>query len=81
MSQAADFRKLRRAYPNKMTALPECNSVPSCEHITADEALWLLVAPWCGGTAFDNGNDAAFWQQFLGSSEGILSRDEVGKRD
>lgn len=29
ISQAEDFRRLRQAHPNKMTALPECNSVPS----------------------------------------------------
>lgn len=73
LSQAADFRKLRQAHPNKMTALPECNSVPSWENMQRDEALWLIVAPWCGGTAFDNGNTADFWQQFL-NEEGVISR-------
>lgn len=76
ISQAADFRKLRQAHPNKMTALPETNSVPSWENMQKDEALWLIVAPWCGGTAFDNGNTADFWRQFLGE-DGIISRDEV----
>lgn len=73
LSQAADFRKLRQAHPNKMTALPECNSVPSWENMKRDEALWLIVAPWCGGTAFDNGNTADFWRQFL-NEEGIVTR-------
>ena len=75
-SQAADFRKLRQAHPNKMTALPECNSVPSWANMQHDEALWLMVAPWCGGAAFDHGNTSAFWRQQLGE-EGIISRDEV----
>ena len=42
-----------------------------------DNSLWLIVAPWCGGTAFDNGNTADFWQHFLNDAEGIISRDEV----
>ena len=73
LSQAADFRKLCQAHSNKMTALPECNSVPSWENMQRDEALWLIVAPWCGGTAFDNGNTADFWRQFL-NEEGIVTR-------
>ena len=77
LSQAADFRRLRQAHPNKMTALPETNSVPSWENMVNDNALWLIVAPWCGGTAFDNGNTADFWQHFLNDAEGIISRDEV----
>ena len=77
LSQAADFRRLRQAHPNKMTALPETNSVPSWENMVNDNALWLIVAPWCGGTAFDNGNTADFWQHFLNDAEGIISRNEV----
>ena len=77
LSQAADFRRLRQARPNKMTALPETNSVPSWENMVNDNALWLIVAPWCGGTAFDNGNTADFWQHFLNDAEGIISRNEV----
>jgi len=73
LSQSADFKKLRAAHPHKMTAMPECNSVPSWENMKRDEALWLFVAPWCGGTAFDNGNTAEFWQQFL-SNENIINR-------
>ncbi len=76
ISQSSDFEKLRKAHPNKMTAMPECNSVPSWENMQKDHALWLMVAPWCGGGAFDNGNTELFWQQFM-SEEGILSRDET----
>ena len=76
VSQSVDFRKLRQAHPNKMTALPECNSVPSWENMKRDGAMWLIVAPWCGGTALDNGNDSQFWQQFLGQ-DGVISRDKV----
>ena len=72
ISQATDFRRLRQSHPNKMTAMPECNSVPSWENMQKDDALWLMVAPWCGGCAFDHGNTNAFWQQFL-SEENIVS--------
>lgn len=44
-SQASDFKRLREAHPNKMTALPECNSVPSWENMQRDGALWLMLAP------------------------------------
>ncbi len=64
-SQAADFMMLRQAHPNKMTAMPECNSVPSWDSMQQDNALWLMVAPWCGGAAFDHGNTADFWRTFL----------------
>ncbi|MDO4737823.1 MAG: glycosyl hydrolase [Bacteroidales bacterium] len=74
ISQAEDFRRLRQAHPNKMTALPECNSVPSWENMQKDNALWLMVAPWCGGGAFDYGNTNEFWEQFL-SEENIIHRD------
>ena len=74
ISQAEDFRRLRQAHPNKMTALPECNSVPSWENMQKDNALWLMVAPWCGGGAFDHGNTNEFWEQFL-SEENIIHRD------
>lgn len=77
ISQANDFKKLRQAHPNKMIALPETNSVPSWENMVADESLWLIVAPWCGGTAFDNGNTNDFWQHFLNDDNGIISRDET----
>ncbi len=76
VSQQADFKKLREAHPNKMTAMPECNSVPSWENMQRDGALWLIVAPWCGGTAFDNGNTNEFWQQFLGN-ENVISLDKA----
>ncbi len=74
MSQAADFLKLRQAHPNKMIALPECNSVPSWENMVQDGALWLIVAPWCGGGAFDHGNTDDFWRQFLGN-ENVITRE------
>lgn len=74
ISQVADFQKLRQAHPNKMTAMPECNSVPSWENMQKDNAIWLMVAPWCGGGAFDHGNTNAFWQQFL-SDEHVVRRD------
>ena len=74
ISQAEDFRRLRQAHPNKMTALPECNSVPSWENMQKDNALWLMVAPWCGGGAFGHGNTNEFWEQFL-SEEYIIHRD------
>ena len=57
-----------------MTAPPECNSVPSWENMQKDNALWLMVAPWCGGGAFDHGNTNEFWEQFL-SEENIIHRD------
>lgn len=72
-SQSADFHNLRQAHPNKMTAMPECNSVPSWENMQANNALWLIVAPWCGGGAFDHGNSPDFWKQFL-SEENIITR-------
>lgn len=75
-SQAADFRNLRAAYPNKMVCMPECNSVPSWANMEADEALWLFVAPWCGGCAFDHNNTEEFWKEQM-NSEGIITRDEV----
>ncbi|MBP3829644.1 MAG: hypothetical protein ILA06_04990 [Bacteroidaceae bacterium] len=74
VSQAADFRRLRQAHPNKMTAMPECNSVPSWENMQRDQALWLMVAPWCGGAAFDHGNTAEFWRQFL-ADEHVITRE------
>ena len=74
-SQASDFKRLREAHPNKMTALPECNSVPSWENMQRDGALWLMVAPWCGGGAFDHGNTNAFWKQFL-SEDHVVTRAE-----
>lgn len=74
ISQVADFRKLRQAHPNKMTAMPECNSVPSWENMQRDQALWLMVAPWCGGAAFDHGNTAEFWRQFL-ADEHVITRE------
>ena len=73
ISQSADFQRLRQAHPNKMTALPECNSVPSWENMQHDNALWLFVAPWCGGCAFDHGNNVSFWRQFL-SNENVITR-------
>ncbi len=73
-SQAADFLRLREAYPNKMIAMPECNSVPSWENMQQDGAIWLMVAPWCGGGAFDHGNTADFWHQFLGE-ENVIARE------
>ena len=73
LSQAADFNKLRVAHPNKMTAMPECNSVPSWDNMQRDKALWLIVAPWCGGGAFDHGNTADFWRQFL-NEENVVAR-------
>lgn len=78
LSQSADFKALRRAHPSKMVALTECNSVPSWENMQRDGALWLMVAPWCGGTALDYGNDAAFWKSFL-SNEHVVSRDKMPK--
>lgn len=74
ISQVSDFRKLRQAHPNKMTAMPECNSVPSWENMQKDNALWLMVAPWCGGGAFDHGNSNSFWKQFL-DNEYVVARD------
>lgn len=76
LSQAADFRKLRQAHPNKMTALPECNSVPSWQNMRQDNALWLMVAPWCGGGTFDHGNSPGFWRQFL-NEENIITRESM----
>lgn len=78
VAQGEDFKKLRKTYPNKMIAMPECNSVPSWENMQKDDAKWLLVAPWCGGGAFDHGNTADFWKKFL-DNENIISRDEVKK--
>jgi len=66
--------KLRQAHPNKMTAMPEYNSVPSWENMQRDRALWLMVAPWCGGGAFDHGNSAEFWRQFL-NNENVVARE------
>jgi len=79
LSQSGDFKKLRQAHPNKMTAMPECNSVPSWDNMQKDNALWLIVAPWCGGTAFDHGNTNQFWKDFL-CEEGVITRDEVLKK-
>lgn len=45
----------------------------SWENMQKDGALWLMVAPWCGGGAFDHGNTPEFWQQFL-SEENVISR-------
>ena len=59
-----------------MIALTECNSVPSLENMFADDARWLMVAPWCGGGAFDNGNTPSFWRQQL-NDENIISREEI----
>ena len=76
VSLSKDFKKLQRAYPNKMIALTECNSVPSWENMLADDARWLMVAPWCGGGAFDNGNTPSFWRQQL-NDENIISREDL----
>ena len=76
-SQVEDFKNLRAAYPNKMVCMPECNSVPSWANMEADEALWLFVAPWCGGCAFDHNNTEEFWKEQMGS-DGIITRDETG---
>lgn len=73
LSQASDFRKLQQRYPNKMLCLPECNSVPSWENMQNDQALWLYVAPWCGGGAMGSGNDSDFWTDFL-NNENIITR-------
>lgn len=75
-AMAADYEHLRKAYPNKMLCLAECNSVPSWESMQESGALWLFVAPWCGGGAFAHGNDNAFWKQLL-QQEGVLTRDEL----
>ena len=77
-SLVEDFRKLRRAHPNKMTALAECNSVPSWQNMQQDDALWLFVAPWCGGGAFEHGNTQEFWKQQLDGSNGVVSREKSG---
>ena len=74
-SQVADFRKLRQAYPSKMIALPETNSVPSWQNMQRDGALWLFVAPWCGDTPFSYGNTNDFWQEFL-AEENIITREK-----
>lgn len=75
-SQADDFNHLRETYPNKMVCMPECNSVPSWENMKADNALWLFVAPWCGGCAFDHNNTQSFWKKLM-ESDGIITRDET----
>ncbi len=73
ISVAADFKNLTKTYPNKMVCIPECNSVPSWQNMQADGALWLFVAPWCGGGAFDNGNNNTFWTEFL-NNENVITR-------
>jgi len=75
VSMASDFQYLRNTYPNKMTAMPECNSVPSWENMQADNALWLFVAPWCDTYLFGYGNDEAFWKKFM-STENIITREK-----
>lgn len=65
ISNAANFQYLRTTYPTKMACLAECNSVPSWENMQRDQSPWLFVAPWCGGGAFDHGNNAAFWKQLM----------------
>ena len=72
-SNAANFQYLRRMYPNKMACLAECNSVPSWQNMQHDEALWLFVAPWCGGGAFEHGNTTEFWKEFM-SADGVVAR-------
>ena len=73
ISQASDFRSMQKAYPNKMLCMPECNSIPSWNNMKNDNSLWLFVAPWCGGGAFDHGNDNTFWRTFM-SEEHIITR-------
>ena len=73
-SLAADFRNLRQAHPNKMIMLAECNSVPSWENMQKDNALWLMVAPWCGEYTFGSGNTAEFWTEFL-AEDHVITRD------
>jgi len=73
ISNVSDFNYLKRTYPNKMICMPECNSVPSWDNMEKDGAMWLFVAPWCGGGAFSNGNDNAFWNEFM-SEENIITR-------
>jgi hypothetical protein len=43
-----------------------------------DDALWLFVAPWCGGGAFEHGNTQEFWKQQLNGSNGVVSREKSG---
>ena len=76
VSLSKDFKKLKQTYPNKMIALTECNSVPSWQNMFADDARWLMVAPWCGGGAFDNGNTPSFWRQQLNEGS-IISREDL----
>ena len=52
-----------------------CHILPSWENMQKDDALWLMVAPWCGGGAFDHGNTPEFWKQLL-SEENVISRGE-----
>jgi mannan endo-1,4-beta-mannosidase len=78
ISQSADFKKLQKTHPNKMIAMPECNSVPSWDNMEKDGARWLFVAPWCGGGAFDHGNTNDFWKSFL-NNDHVISRDKVRK--
>ncbi len=73
ISNAANFQYLRSTYPNKMACLAECNSVPSWENMQRDGALWLFVAPWCGGGAFDHGNNTDFWKQLM-SNPNMITR-------
>lgn len=80
ISLAADFKTLSKAHPNKMIALTECNSVPSWQNMQTDNALWLIVAPWCGGGAFEHGNTHEFWQKQMGDNNGIITREELELR-
>jgi len=73
ISQVSTYQSIRKGYPTKMAAMAECNSVPSWENMQKDGAIWLYVAPWCGGGALDHGNDAAFWKSFL-SNGNIVTR-------
>ena len=73
ISFVADFLYLQKTYPTKMLCLSECNSVPSWENMKRDEALWLFVAPWCGGGAFEHGNNKDFWSKFLNENN-IITR-------
>ncbi len=75
ISMASDFQYLRKTYPNKMTAMPECNSVPSWDNMQADGALWLFVAPWCDTYLFGYGNDNAFWKNFM-AADNIITREK-----
>lgn len=79
-SKKADFDILRKFWPNKMTALGECGSIPDPDDMVKDGAMWLYVAPWCDkdyvsqdGSATQYGNDKDFMTKWL-SHPAVITR-------